>query len=215
MNYADICAKTTDKRYPSTDELDIPTLIDKIDVATFIANTKKENVTYFRKVLSMEEIRRADKFFKQEDKNLSIVAHGLKRMVLSKALTLPPGELAFGKKTLGKPFCLNTEDVFFSITHAGEWAAVTLSKRGEIGIDIEFNGDHDYQDIAQACFTKQQLAEYEATNFSSQYFIKRWTQKESASKAMGDGLFANFSTIEIDDEEGYSLTELNKKNTTL
>lgn len=180
----------------------INALLDNQQCVTFVAQSSLENMTLLRTLISQAEQQRAMRFFKQEDRNLSIVAHGLKRMVLAKLLGIQPELLTFQKTPLGKPFFSGNADLTFSISHADNWAALAIAKAAETGVDIEFPRDNSYRDIGDTCLTSKELDEYAACGYDCQYFLKRWTQKESITKAVGEGLFLNFSKISLVEDFG-------------
>lgn len=172
-------------------------LLDSQQLVTFVAQSSPENIALLRTIISQAEQQRAMRFFKQGDRNLSIVAHGLKRMVLANLLDIRPQLLTFKKSAMGKPFYAGKADLAFNISHAGDWTALAIARTVETGVDIEFPGDNAYRDIADACLTAKELEEYAASGYDCQYFLKRWTQKESITKAVGCGLFLNFNSISL------------------
>ena len=175
----------------------IERILNANQIVTFIAQTTPDNLLRLAQLVSAHERERAEKFRKVQDRNLSLISHGLKRLVLSQLLKLEPTSLVFDKTIKGKPFCSNNDKYRFSLSHSGEWAALSVALKHEIGVDIEFAKDQEYLEIADFCFTQKELGQFIESNFDNLFFLKTWTQKESITKATGDGLFLKFSNIDI------------------
>ena len=114
------------------------------------------------------------------------------------------------------------KQIFYSISHSGEYVICVLSDRN-VGVDIENNlrsvfseGKEEQLDkIAKKCLTLGEQIHYETSeeDTKADLLLKYWTRKESYSKAIGKGLGIDFSTIDtkkMDDlywsdwlEEGY------------
>ena len=103
------------------------------------------------------------------------------------------------------------KQVFYSISHSGNYVVCVLSDR-RVGIDIEnkfrsvFSESKEEQldRIAQKCLTMgeeihfQSCESYEKTEMLMNF----WTKKESYSKALGKGLAMDFSKIDTEEMEG-------------
>jgi len=148
-------------------------------------------------LLSKSEQTRANKYFHAKDRDLSIVSHAIKRVIISKLTNTPALSLVFEKNALGKPSCTLENSTFFNISHSGKFAVVAFNLNKTIGVDIEFPRDNDYQSMADACLNEKELHEYKNTNYSKQYFITRWTQKEALTKMNGSGLNSDFNKLVI------------------
>lgn len=114
------------------------------------------------------------------------------------------------------------KQIFFSISHSGDYVTCVLSDR-KVGIDIEnifrsvFSAGKEAQRnrIAEKCLTFGERIYFENSEEEekSELLLKYWTKKESYSKALGIGLGMDFATIDtekMDDlywsdwlEEGY------------
>lgn len=153
----------------------------------------------FRPLLSLQEAEKASRFMRRRDQNMSTVAHGLKRMALTIALGVNVDQLIFSATDKGKPHCNNDQQTRFSLSHARGKVAVTLTSNREVGVDIDFPRSEKYRDIANMVLSPTEREEFRLAQFSSDFFIRRWTQKEAISKASGLGLGADFASFTIND----------------
>lgn len=119
-------------------------------------------------------------------------------------------ELEIATTPEGKPYLISHPDVYFSLSHSGEYAVCVISNQN-VGVDVEnkqrkllLEGNREkLMSVARMSFSE---AEYEAFVSSSdeeqiENFLKLWTRKEAVSKAVGKGLAMDFSKIcEPDDK---------------
>ena len=99
------------------------------------------------------------------------------------------------------------EQIFYSISHSGNYVICVLSDRN-VGIDIEnklrsifSEGKEEQLDkIAKKCFTIGEEIKYQTCDEDKKIdlLMHYWTRKESYSKAIGKGLGMDFSTIDTE-----------------
>jgi len=114
------------------------------------------------------------------------------------------------------------KQVFYSISHSGNYVICVLSNR-RVGIDIEnkfrsvFSESREEQldKIAKKCLTMGEEIRFHSCDDEEKVdlLMKFWTRKESYSKAIGKGLAMDFSQIDTEEmdklywsdwlEEGY------------
>jgi len=114
------------------------------------------------------------------------------------------------------------KQVFYSISHSGNYVICVLSNR-RVGIDIEnkfrsvFSESREEQldKIAKKCLTMGEEIRFHSCDDEEKVdlLMKFWTRKESYSKAIGKGLAMDFSKIDTEEmdklywsdwlEEGY------------
>lgn len=97
------------------------------------------------------------------------------------ALTL--GDLRFTE--YNKPYF--TGDLFFNISHSGEYALCAISKKNRVGIDIEAIKDIDFKEFS-GCFTAREWICINTSDDPGTAFYRFWTRKEAIIKADGKGL---------------------------
>ncbi len=162
------------------------------------------NLDPFRRALSIDELRRADRFLFEQHRRRFIVGRAGLRQVLGSYLGIAAESVAFDYTGLGKPrlrghhvgrgLCFN-----FSNSHERALLAVTLDL--EIGVDIERLRRMDsLEGLANRFFAESEkrqilsMAEPERT----EAFFCCWTRKEAFLKAIGKGLTFPLCNVAVD-----------------
>ena len=94
------------------------------------------------------------------------------------------------KTTAGRPFACNQvsgETAFVSISHSRCLLAVAVSLTTPVGIDIEFNRQRDFQELAAYAFGREEQAMVQ--NEGGPAFYKIWTVREALAKVAGINLY--------------------------
>lgn len=155
----------------------------------------------FKSILSEEELSKASKFKLKKDQELYIISHGLLRVILSKYITITPGDLVFQRTGKGKPFLQNIgKKYFFNLSHTEAMVIIAINWIDEIGVDIEkINSDFSWQEIAQYYYNVAELTNLNKVGKDSaiQLFYTYWTRKESFLKAIGLGLIDDIRSLEV------------------
>ena len=99
----------------------------------------------------------------------------------------------------------NAKQVFYSISHSGDYAICVLADR-RVGVDIEnsfrslFSEEKEDQRnrVAKKCFTMRESIEHHSRDGEEkiEHFLDLWTKKEAYSKAIGKGLGIDFALID-------------------
>lgn len=158
---------------------------------------------------NMSESRKAetDALPSELKKKQKIAADMLCRQMISEKCGTPENEIVFSKNSFGKPVAENA-DVFFSISHSGDFVACAVSDR-EIGIDIEKIRGIQFR-AAEKFSTASEL-EYIGNDLTR--FFRVWTLKEAFFKCKGTGLGADIKSVRFSfngekitcSESGYEL----------
>ena len=98
---------------------------------------------------------------------------------------------------LGKPL-LN--DVWFSISHSGDWVLCVISTEGPIGIDVETVRPIDQPSHLRSWFTDEEWAQIQQASDPLRELYHWWTKKEALLKAVGCGL-SGLESIQFIGEE--------------
>lgn len=133
-----------------------------------------------------ERRRRADRYVRADARFLSIGAALLLKKALAEAGVFD-AEFGFGE--YGKPYLKNRGDVFFNVSHSGDYVFCAVSNR-ELGCDIERIREVDLA-LAERFFRYDEYASVAAAvspGERSVLFARYWTLKESFIKAAGCGL---------------------------
>ncbi|HOX33255.1 MAG TPA: 4'-phosphopantetheinyl transferase superfamily protein [Spirochaetales bacterium] len=116
----------------------------------------------------------------------------LLRGALAQAASVDPGKLAIVPGPFGKPR-LEDSDIRFNLSHAPGCVILALSRRGEVGCDIEDARSLGlgYRDIAPSCLQEcemEYLAAAPDPRVGRDRFLAMFVEKEARLKALGAGL---------------------------
>ena len=113
----------------------------------------------------------------------------------------------------GKPVISGNTDLYFSLSHAGEYAACIISDH-VVGVDIETKAKSLFQEgkegrltaVTQKIMTKREREQFRnvENEKSIELFLKVWTRKESYSKADGRGIGLGLDQVETETEQFFS-----------
>jgi len=150
-------------------------------------------------LLSEEEQGRCDAYLNEAEKVRYTCNHRFVRQVLSKYLGLPPAEIIFSHAARGKPY-IKQSDLFFNYSYRANSGLLAISKQAEVGVDIEkIKTLQDLPTFANFCFSeKEQQIIFNSSkeNFQDTLFTF-WTFKEAIIKALGVGLNADLTQIDL------------------
>ena len=113
--------------------------------------------------------------------------------------------LDFAVEVHGRPVVKNVNKFFFSLSHAGNYALCCMSDQ-PVGADIEvaekkvLNREKQMQAMAKKALSEAEYKHYHLADAQkkTEVFLKYWTRKESYSKAFGEGLRMDFSSIDTE-----------------
>lgn len=152
----------------------------------------------FRKILSQDELQKADRYKFDSDRNNYITCRAILRNILSQYSDFSPDEIIFSYTDKGKPY-LNGNEIKFNLAHTNSYAAYAIIKEKEVGIDLEYvRRIPDALKIASRYFSSAEINELKEISETEldRAFLNCWTRKEAFIKATGDGLsypLADFS----------------------
>jgi 4'-phosphopantetheinyl transferase len=141
-------------------------------------------------VLSTEETARAGRFWFEHDRRHYSRCRGILRHLLGAYLGAEPRSLVFAAAEEGKPFLPQTP-IAFNVSHSGAYALIAVTRRGELGVDIEARRPlMDRDALARQCFSAVERARLQSLPepVRAEAFFTCWTRKEAYVKAVGDGL---------------------------
>ncbi len=185
------------------------------------------NVDKLIKHISLEKQTRVSKFLKRQDKIRGILGELLIRKMLVDEFNINNDYIIFSHNKYGKPYLPNRKDIYFNISHSGEYVVGAVDIK-PIGIDIEEVKDIDFLEIVKSFFSKAEN-EYILESNKGYYIEKQkerfyeiWTLKESFVKCIGKGLNMDFNNFTInihnenniilsnyDNSESFSFKEIN------
>jgi 4'-phosphopantetheinyl transferase len=144
--------------------------------------------------LSIEEKRRAARFYFEKDRKWFINRHGILRMILGYYLGTEANELKFCHGKNGKPGLAHSFEkgiILFSMSSSQGLALYGFARNREIGVDIECVRDlPDMDQLAEVIFSRReaQICGALPTHLKREAFFTYWTRKEAFVKATGEGL---------------------------
>jgi 4'-phosphopantetheinyl transferase len=150
--------------------------------------------------LSKDEIDRADRFHRAQDRARFMLARSALRHLLAEATGRQAQTLAFSLGPFGKPALIGAEDLNFNLSHSGALALIGISERRPIGVDIELMRENiDELALAEAFFCDGEhrfLMNLEGPA-RLEAFHRIWTCKEAVLKAFGVGITAYLKDFRV------------------
>lgn len=154
------------------------------------------------KILSVDEIERAQRFHFKKDYKRFISGRGMLRQILALYLRTEAQDIEFAYNSYGKPLIKADSDgdaFSFNLSHSGGLMLFAITQGREIGIDIEhIRSDIEVLQIAQRFFTPDEIRSLKQFhgNLQIERFYQYWTRKEAFLKAIGMGV--NFPLEQVD-----------------
>ena len=154
-------------------------------------------------LLDDEQSARVARLRRPEDRERSVAAHALLRIVVGQELGLHPREVRIGRRCLlcgstehGKPYVMGVPDLHVSVSHSGDRVAVAVSDE-PVGVDVEVVGEP--HGVAAQVLAPEELAALEGLSGMdrTRAFSDFWVQKEAATKATGHGLGTELSAVVV------------------
>ena len=99
----------------------------------------------------------------------------------------------------GKPYFVYMPDLFFSLSHSGDYGACVFH-RLPVGLDLQIHSARDTEGIARRFFHPDEYAFLKTNDFAQ--FFSVWTAKESYVKYTGAGIMGGLQRFAVADEGG-------------
>ena len=168
-------------------------------------NASALEVADLRKLLSPDELERAERYRFDQHRNEFILSRAVLRMVLASYTAQSPESLSFDYSAQGKPALKNgPPDLRFNVSHTEGLAVLALVREREIGVDAEkIRPQPDAQKLAKRFFSaREQLFLGKLSGDELQRaFFRCWTRKEAYIKAKGEGLSIPLHAFDVSLEE--------------
>lgn len=152
----------------------------------------------FLQKVSEEKCQKIRRYKKEIDGRRTLLGEILIKVMLSKHLNKPVEEIVFKQNEYGKPY-LENENLYFNISHSGEWVVGAISNQ-PVGIDVE-EIKSAHLDIAQRFFTNKEYVSLEKMTdkkVRDAMFYRLWSGKESYIKMIGKGLNIPLKAFELE-----------------
>ncbi len=138
-------------------------------------------------------------------KNSILLSQGFAKEKIGELFTIDKKDIIFSVTNQGKPFCKSHPEIYFSLSHSGDFLALAVSDR-EIGIDIEKIREAKENLIRRVCSENEIKKIYSSEN-PDRVFTEIWTKKEAYLKALGTGIDRKLSSIDTTSESLSFTTE--------
>ncbi|KJD33640.1 hypothetical protein PK35_07345 [Tamlana nanhaiensis] len=151
--------------------------------------------------LNNDELIRANKFYKKEDRLSFIVCRSFLKLLLAVYTKSLPKNINFSFFKNKKPFLKSHPKVCFNLSHSHQIGLIAIANI-PVGIDIEFkNKSYDVLESMSTVFGKNEINYVHNSVKPTETFFKLWTRKEALVKTTGQGIDSNF--IDIPCLDGY------------
>ena len=160
-------------------------------------------VEELQRCLSVEERKRAERFYFETDRVRFIRAHGAMRSILGRYLGMDPDQIQLSHNSYCKPSVAKESGgdwIRYNLSHSNALALLAVTKDREIGIDLEQICDGiPYEEISERFFSTREISMLQAcpASLRKEAFYKCWTRKEAYVKARGNGLFTLLDQFEV------------------
>lgn len=176
-----------------------------VEVFAIKLNKEEEYLKSRKECLSLlpdSLVLKIERFKRMEDEQRSLLGEALSRIIISKKSGINIKDLAITKSDNGKPELQNIQDLYFNISHSGDWVVLAIAK-APVGIDVEKIKTPVYR-IAERYFSKGELNSLNQLSEPSKqaYFFDLWTLKESYLKMLGKGLTKSLGSFTIIKDNG-------------
>lgn len=165
---------------------------EQIDVWRINVTANLPYLGFFKSILNASELRRAEKYLRDSDRNRFIISRGALRNILGKYLKQLPGNIEFKLGENQKPYV--DFGIHYNLSDSADWIVIAIAG-SEIGVDVEYvKPDFSFESILKSHFNANEI-EYINQADSSNRFFKLWTRKEAILKASGAGLTEYLTSI--------------------
>ncbi|MDB5241711.1 MAG: hypothetical protein JWP57_2336 [Spirosoma sp.] len=153
------------------------------------------NPPVWQAMLQPDEIQRAQRYRRQEDRFRSLYARSLLRVLLGKYLNQPALAVHLTRGMNNKPKLVDDSGWYFNTAHSGNWIVLAIGKT-EIGVDVEaIKADFPFEDVLPFSFNAQERLTIEQAEQGRLRFYELWIRKEALVKATGQGIGPDFTDI--------------------
>lgn len=151
------------------------------------------------KLLNSIEIKKAQRFFKEIDRNRFIIYRAILKLLLGAYTKLEVKNIYLDYDFNKKPYLASHPWLHFNISHSENFAAIVISRK-KVGIDIEYlSEDFKFSDLLPDIFNDNERLIIQNAPDKKRTFYTLWTRKESFVKALGKGIDEDFKYIPCSD----------------
>ncbi|MDP3935439.1 MAG: 4'-phosphopantetheinyl transferase superfamily protein [Alphaproteobacteria bacterium] len=161
-------------------------IVSEVDTWMFDLEHISENEVNEAKLsLNLEELQRAELFVFDQHRRHFIVRRALLKIVLSHYVNIAPKAVQIAYGQYKKPYLENNGHIYFNFSHTDAKGILAVTKRGQIGIDIEHI--KPIKDKIEILKQISSVGEQVWVGKSLERFLILWTVKEALIKCQGTG----------------------------
>lgn len=167
-------------------------------------NTEKKWTLIHQKMLNLVSKERCEKIMRyhfEEDRILSLYTAILTRIAVIRLLGCSNESIIFGENEKHKPILLKADkicrpDLFFNYSHTRNAVLLGVSRKSEIGVDIEKVSEPPLH-VMEEIFHPEEIDYVNHGTLSgiATRFYEIWTKKEAYTKYLGIGLVTELISI--------------------
>ncbi len=169
--------------------------------------TTAENEGDWGRFLTPQDTQYVDRHRRPTDRQLTTVSRSLVRLVAAHYLALPPELVGIDRRCRvcgtpghGPPEVTDGGGLAVSASHGGGRVLVAATGGGGVGVDLEPAGGVERPDeLAATILAAEEIVAYEALpgRRRADWLLRAWVRKEAALKALGVGLSADCSGLDV------------------
>ena len=140
-------------------------------------------------LLNPGELARAARYHHEKDRRRFMISRSSLRILLSRYLNQPPGDIELGVGTNKKPYLKQpAARIHYNTSHVDGYVVIAIAS-SEVGVDVEkTNTAFEWNEILYSTFSRDEIAWVEQSPDPRYSFYQLWTRKEALAKATGKGL---------------------------
>lgn len=155
---------------------------------------QEQEVKRYAQEATLEKI---DSYGSLKNKQRKLIGEMLAFKGLEECFGLSKEDIVFTYGEKGKPMLRDSVDMFFNISHSGDWVVCAVSDK-EVGLDIELIKDAKMK-VANRFFSPSEIEVLDSLDGEAQnvQFFTLWTAKESYLKYLGTGLTKALNSFDV------------------
>lgn len=130
-------------------------------------------------------------------------AYKLLDALLFDVFCVEAGTLSMEKQAGGKPY-FKDADIFFNISHCHDLAVCAISRRCDVGVDVEAVKSYR-ENTAKRIMSGAEYEYFLSAEDKNKTFFQVWTYKESVLKLTGEGIRRDLREVDSLNEKAYDV----------
>jgi len=174
----------------------------EIDVWKMNLEPSVEVEQTFRKVLSPDEIERADRFLRKEHQLRFTTGRALLRHLLGRYCSQEPRDIRFAYGEFGKPSLDPSAcGIRFNVSNTAALGVIAISLDQSVGVDIEGHRERlELEKLARRYFSPNEVEALFTLDSeqTARAFYRCWSSKEAFMKVCGRGLSLGLNRFDVE-----------------